>query len=249
MVAIIHFFYLLFVVFFYINYVFILSFYIMKNFEIVFVVAMKSEAETVISNMVNIKSEKIYNNEIFYWNLFGHEVVVIICGIWKVNAARATQYAIDILWAKKIINVWFAWWLNSDMVVWKTYQIKAAVEYDFDLAELNKTEIWVLNEFDDKYLKLQTIGGFEEKILGTWDRFNDSKPDYELLVNSIDADVRDMEWAAIVHTAIHAWVPVYMFKTISDVAGSGATTEQFLANIEICAKWLKESIEKIISSL
>ena len=218
------------------------------DLDVVFVVAMKSEADAVISHMDNVNSQKVYNNDIFVWDLFGQNVAVIICWIWKVNAARATQYAIDVLWAKKIINVWFAGALKPDMSVWKTYQIKAAVEYDFDLAMLNNTEIWVLNEFDDKYLYTQTIDWFESKILGTGDRFNDSQDDYRLLVDSIKADIRDMEWAAIIHTAIHAWVPVYMFKTISDVAGSGATTEQFLANIKLCAESLRKDIEVIMKN-
>lgn len=218
----------------------------MWKYEIVFIIAMKSEADAVIANMKNVKEKKAHDNDIFLWELFGQYVAVIVSWIWKVNAARATQYAIDVFWAKKIINVWFAGALNSTMSVWKTYQIKAAVEYDFDLAVLNNTEIWVLNEFDNKYLYTQTIDWFESKILGTGDRFNDSQDDYNLLVNSIKADVRDMEWAAIIHTAIHAWVPVYMFKTISDVAGSGATTEQFLANIKLCAESLSKDIELIM---
>ena len=220
-----------------------------KKCNVVFIIAMKSEANTVLDNMINTTQQIYFDNDIIFWELFWYFTAVIICGIWKVNAARATQYAIDILWAKKIINVWFAGGLRPEMVVWETYQIKAAGEYDFDLAELNGTEIWVLNEFDDKYLQTNTIEWFEKKNLGTGDRFNDSKADYELLVNSIKADIRDMEWAAIVHTAKHAGVPVYIFKTISDVAGSGATTEQFLKNIEICAKNLKMNIKKIVDAV
>lgn len=220
-----------------------------KNCNVVFIIAMKSEANTVLDNMINTTQQTYFDNDIIFWELFWYFTAVIICGIWKVNAARATQYAIDTLWAKKIINIWFAGGLDSKMEVWNTYQIKDAVEYDFDLAELNKTEIWVLNEYDSKYLEVSTINWFEQKVLGTGDRFNDSKADYELLVNSIKADIRDMEWAAIVHTAKHAGVPVYIFKTISDVAGSGATTEQFLKNIEICAKNLKMNIKKIIDAV
>lgn len=221
----------------------------MTDCKIVFIIAMKSEADTVISQMTNIKNQKVYNNDIFMWDLFGENVSVIVCNVWKVNAARATQYAIDVLWAKKIINIWFAWALNDSMSVWDTYQIQAAVEYDFDLAVLNQTDIWTLNEFDDKYLKLSTVDWYESKILWTWDRFNDSPIDYQLLVNDIKADIRDMEWAAIVHTCIHANIPVYMFKTISDVAWSWATTDQFLQNIKMCAENLSKEIKKIITAL
>lgn len=180
--------------FFIIMMIFIFNYFDMdKKCSIVFIIAMKSEANTVLDNMINTTQKTYFDNDIVFWELFWYLTAVIICGIWKVNAARATQYAIDILWAKKIINVWFAGGLYSKMEVWNTYQIKDAVEYDFDLAELNNTEIWVLNEYDSKYLKVSTINWFEQKVLGTGDRFNDSKADYELLVNSIKADIRDME--------------------------------------------------------
>ena len=39
-----------------------------------------------------------------------------------------------------------------------------------------------------------------------------------------------MEGGAIVQAGYAAQLPVYSFKAISDVAGSGSTTEQFLVN-------------------
>ena len=39
-----------------------------------------------------------------------------------------------------------------------------------------------------------------------------------------------MEGGAIVQAAKSAGVPVYSFKAISDVAGSGSTTDQYLKN-------------------
>ena len=217
--------------------------------DLVFVIAMQNEADTIILHMTNTNTKSIYNFQIITWELFGRVVAIIISWVWKVNASRATQYAIDVLWAKKIVNIWFAWWLNEFMDIWECYQIKAAVEYDFDLAELNKTDIWVLNEFLDKYLYTQTIDWFESKILGTWDRFNDSKTDYQLLVNEIHADMRDMEWAAIIHTAIHANIPVFMFKCVSDIAGKDSTTGQYLENVKLCSDKLNQTIKKIIEAI
>ena len=39
-----------------------------------------------------------------------------------------------------------------------------------------------------------------------------------------------MEGAAVVQAAYAAQLPVYSVKAISDVAGSGSTTEQYLKN-------------------
>jgi len=222
---------------------------ILSMADLVFIIAMQNEADAIILHMTNINTKSIYNFQIITWELFNRTVAIVICWVWKVNASRATQYAIDILWAKRIVNVWFAWWLNEFMDIWECYQIKAAVEYDFDLAELNRTDVWVLNEFSDKYLYTQEIAWFESKILGTWDRFNDSKTDYQLLINEIHADVRDMEWAAIIHTAIHANIPVFMFKCISDIAGNTPTIEQYQENVKLCSEKLSQTINKIVDSI
>ena len=54
--------------------------------------------------------------------------------------------------------------------------------------------------------------------------------DFKLLTEELEADIRDMEGCAIVQAALCAKLPVYALKAISDVAGSGSTTEQYLTN-------------------
>ena len=92
-------------------------------------------------------------------------------------------------------------------------------------------------------------GNFEKKKLGTADRFNDSPADYILLTKELSADIRDMEGAAIVQAAYAAELPVYSVKAISDVAGSGSTTEQFLANKNKALKNLQDRLADIFEEL
>ena len=87
---------------------------------------------------------------------------------------------------------------------------------------------------------------FPIKNLGTADRFNDSKDDYLLLTQELQADIRDMEGGAIVQAALAAKVPVYSVKAISDVAGSGSTTEQYLVNRGKALENLKKVLPLIL---
>jgi nucleoside phosphorylase len=88
-----------------------------------------------------------------------------------------------------------------------------------------------LDEYTENYLQLNCFKDiFPLRKLGTADRFNDCPADYQLLTAQLHADIRDMEGAAIVQAAYAARLPVYAVKAISDVAGSGSTTEQYLAN-------------------
>ena len=91
--------------------------------------------------------------------------------------------------------------------------------------------------------------GFEKRKLGTADRFNDSPADYKLLTEELNADIRDMEGGAIVQAAFAAELPVYSVKAISDVAGSGSTTEQYLLNRDKALKNLKEKLPAIFEEL
>lgn len=215
----------------------------------VFVIAMNSEAETVLANMENVTERKVHGKRVIKGTLFGEQVGVVICGVGKVNAGCGVQYAVDCMGADTIINIGVAGALNNSMQVGNIYAIESAVEYDFDLVVLNGTPMGTLNEFDNRYLPLQTGRGFETKVLGTGDRFNDDHDDFVLLTEDIKADIRDMEGAAMVHAAIHAGVPVYMFKCISDIAGSGSTTEQFLENMRLCSANLTAQMQRIMESL
>jgi len=65
----------------------------------------------------------------------------------------------------------------------------------------------------------------------------------------LQADIRDMEGGAIVQAAHAASLPVYSIKAISDIAGSGSTTEQFLINKDKALCNLKAELPNIFELL
>lgn len=211
----------------------------------VFVIAMEKEAAPVVAQMTVESDEKHAALHIVRGQLFKDECAVVVCGVGKVNAARGAQYALDALNADRIINLGVAGGLNASVTVGEIYSISHAVQYDFDLTQLNATKIGTLDEFDENYLALAVNGAFPTRKLGTGDRFNDSRTDYETLTQTLGADIRDMECAAVAQVCAHAGVPFYACKIISDVAGSGSTTEQYLKNLSVCFEKMKNQLEKI----
>ena len=214
------------------------------------VIAMQSEAD-ILLNTMQIKHElAISNKKVFVGTAFGKELVLCLCGVGKVNAALGTQILISKFEVDKLLNFGVAGSLNQKTQICQVYQIEAATQFDFDLAQLNGTPIGTLNEYEVPYLPLNILAlPFECKKLGTADRFNDSIDDYNLLTTALHADIRDMEGGAIVQAAIAAQLPVYSIKAISDVAGSGSTTEQFLANKDKALKNLELVLPKIFEKL
>lgn len=162
-----------------------------------------------------------------------------VSGIGKVNAAAATQRAISD-GATEVVNAGVAGGFDPSMAIADVYEIDRAVEYDFDLARLNGTEIGVHNERTTPYFKLQTTGRFPAKTLGTGDHFNDNVADLPLLAR-LGVGVRDMEGAAIAHVCETNGVPCRALKCITNVVGRGAT-EAFEKNLERALKCLSDAL-------
>jgi len=214
------------------------------------VIAMQSEADILLDEMEIFRSLCVSGKKIHVGKAYGKDVAVCICGVGKVNAALGTQLLVSKFDAEKLLNFGVAGGLNDGTKLCKVYQIESAVQFDFDLTQLNGTKIGTLNEYSENYLSLNVLKAeFEKKKLGTSDRFNDSAEDYKLLTAELNADIRDMEGAAIVQAAYAAELPVYSIKAISDIAGSGSTTEQFLINKDKALKNLKAVLPNIFEEL
>ena len=215
------------------------------------VIAMQSEADVLLNEMKITRTLTVSGQTVYVGTAFDKDVTVCVCGVGKVNAALGTQLLVSKFDVKKILNIGVAGGLNDTTKLCQVYQIEAATQFDFDLAQLNGTKIGTLNEYETPYLLLNRFPDdtFEKKRLGTADRFNDSQEDYKLLTQELGADIRDMEGGAIVQSAYAAQLPVYSVKAISDVAGSGSTTEQFLINKDKALTNLKIALPIIFDAL
>ena len=213
------------------------------------VIAMQSEADILLEEMNVSRSLTISGKKVYVGKAFGKDITLCVCGVGKVNAALGTQLLVSKFDVEKLLNFGVAGGLNESTELCQVYQISAATQFDFDLAELNGTKIGTLNEYTESYLHLHLLKELPQRKLGTADRFNDSKADYLLLSEELNADIRDMEGGAIVQAAYAAELPVYAVKAISDVAGSGSTTEQFLINKDKALQNLKAMLPTIFEEL
>ncbi len=211
----------------------------------VFVVAMEKEAAPILEVMRVRRFLNFCGKRVLTGELYGVRCGVVVCGVGKVNAAMGTQIAIDELGAEVIINVGVAGGLNGSLEVGKIYEISHAVQYDFDLTQLNGTKIGTVDECKENFLALDALSLYPLKKLATGDRFNDSAEDFKLLTE-LGADIRDMEGAAVAQVCMHAKVELRAYKVISDLAGSGSTTEQYMKNLAVCADTLKRELKNIV---
>lgn len=187
-----------------------------------FVIAMPSEADAVRPAL-------------------GADDRLYVCGIGKVNAAAVTQKAID-EGATEILNAGLCGGFGPRVKVGECYEVKSAVEYDFDLAKLNGTRIGQHDERQTPYFDLKTTGRYISCILATGDHFNDSEVDYQLITEELGAELRDMEGAAIAHVCEKNAIPLRSLKCVTNVAGQGSMTGQYQTNIARCLECLKNAV-------
>jgi len=175
-----------------------------------------------------------------------------VCGIGKVNAAAATMKAIC-EGATEIWNAGLCGGFGDAVEVGGVYAVGKAVEYDFDLAQLNNTRIGQLDECDTPYLPFSPLPSScspfpvpSSLVLATGDRFNDSEADYGLITRELGASLRDMEGAAIAHVCLRAGIPCRSVKCVTNVAGKGSMTGQYEENKQRCLARLSEALKGLL---
>lgn len=203
-----------------------------------YVIAMDCEAACVRDRMADAFVSREYGRTVVSGRLGGERVLLVVSGVGKSNAAAATQFAIQ-SGADEIVNLGVCGGFEPQMKIGDLYEVDRAVQYDFDLAQLNGTAVGVLNERTSPYIPLRTTGRHPAKTLATGDHFNDNTADLPLLA-SLGAGLRDMEGAAVAHVCETAGVPCRALKCVTNVLGAGATG-QYAENLARCLAILSEA--------
>lgn len=214
------------------------------------VVAMDSEAEILLEQMEIENIRTVYGKTVHCGKVFGKDVLLVVCGVGKVNAAAGTCAALR-TGADIVFNFGAAGGLSPNRTeVSEVYLAEAAVQYDFDLTQLNGTPMGTLDGETENFLPLfcPETCDLPKRKLGTGDRFNDSSADHALLME-LGCDMRDMEAGAIAQVCKYAGVPFVSVKAISDVYGVGSTTEQFRFNLKRAMLNLKAHLPELFAAL
>lgn len=200
-----------------------------------FVIAMDCEAECVLRHLERREDRVVSGRRVATGLFCGRDTAVVAAGIGKANAAAATQLALSEFRAGRVFNIGVAGGLDPAMAVGDVFAVRDAVQYDFDLTQINGTPMGTLNERTSPFIPLALAPSWSLPLarLGSGDRFNDDEKDYALL-RSMGAGLRDMEGAAMAQVCERAGVPLFSVKWVSDVHGRGSTPGQYAANLKAC---------------
>lgn len=194
--------------------------------------AMDLEVDSLKAEMTVSKVERTAGMEFFEGTLNDASVVIVRCGIGKVNAALCAQILADLFQVTHIINTGVAGSLNAKLDIGDILISTDALQHDMDvtifgyqpgevpqlglrelpadkrLAELAKTACEKVNP-DIHVILGRVVSG---------DQFISSKEVKNRLIQQFAGDCTEMEGAAIAQAAYLNNIPFVIIRAISDKA-------------------------------
>ena len=211
-----------------------------KNIEYGIIGAMEHEINTLVSHLENKKEENKFGLTFYLGLLKKYEVVIVKCGIGKVNAGRTTQVLISEYSPKYIINTGIGGGLYKDVKIGDIVISTDLIQHDFDVTAFGYPKGYmctgVNKEEPTKYVADKDLTEKIKKVLEkvgegrtiytgrvlTGDMFITGQEKREELVKEFNGYCCEMEGAAIAQVASLNSVPFTVVRLISDLpSGKG----------------------------
>ena len=198
--------------------------------------AMELEVSALKGQIAGIKVKKKAGMEFCEGKIGGIDVVVVRCGIGKVNAALCVQILCDDFGVSHIINTGVAGSLNNDLNIGDILISKDAVHHDVDVTifsyKIGEVPQLGVREFPaDAGLISAAEKAIKEKQpdlnyrvgrVASGDQFISSSEVKDRIIKNFEADCAEMEGASIAHGAYLNGVPFVIIRAISDKADGSA---------------------------
>ena len=221
------------------------------------VVAMEEEKEAILNNLENLEIKEINDLRFYKGKINKKECIIVQSGVGKVNAARTTQILLDNFKVDMVINVGVAGAVNNSLEIGDVVIAKEVVQHDFDITAFGHSKGYItgvgnsvicdrdlVNEFE-KVVKNIPEKNYNVKfgIVATGDIFCTESWMKDKIRAKFDADVVDMECAAIGQVCYLNEKPFIAIRSISDTP-NGDNVKIYDNNIKFaskrCANVLKE---------
>ncbi len=197
--------------------------------------AMAVEIETLKENMADLTVSSRTGMEFYEGTLEGLPVVVVQCGIGKVNAAICAQVLCDCYGVTHLVNTGIAGSLCADLDIGDLVVSKDAMWHDFDCVhfgyEMGKVPGMDVVTFhadsammDYAYTAAEAVNPGHTRIgrIASGDKFVAEKSVKEHIIAITGALCTEMEGTAIAQTAYRNGIPFVILRAISDKADDSA---------------------------
>ena len=194
------------------------------------ITAMTEEFDVIKELMTNVSIIQKYDLKFNCGMIEEKEVVLVKCGVGKVNSARTTQMLIDNFDLDYIINVGVAGSLNDNLEIGDIVIGEKLVQHDFDITAGGHPKGYISKELGREFYSNEGIIRKCEKIIkddlkeinikigtiATGDVFCYQVSMKEEIVREFSADCVEMEGAAIAQVCTLCNIPFIVVRSISD---------------------------------
>ena len=213
------------------------------------VVAMEEEKEAIQNLMEDINVKQINDLRFMIGKIQNRDVILVKCGVGKVNAARATQVLIDKFDISCVMNIGVAGAVQVFLDIGDVVIAKHVVQHDFDITAFGHSKGYITGVGDKIICDRDLIDEFEEIIrsipernykiklgvVATGDIFCTEPWMKEKINGKFNADVVDMECGAIAQVSYLENKPFIAIKTVSDVPNK-QNARTFDENLKLASK-------------
>ena len=197
--------------------------------------AMELEVETLLRVLEDKKETRHAGSAFYEGKLEGLDVVIVQCGVGKVNAALCAQILISVFGVTHIVNTGIAGSLCAELDIGDLVVSRDAMYHDFDCVhfgyEMGKVPGMDTVSFpaDEKLMEYafaaaESVNPGHTRIgrVASGDLFVAEKAAKDRIIERTQALCTEMEGAAIAHAAYRSKVPVVILRAISDKADDSA---------------------------
>lgn len=197
--------------------------------------AMQVEVEILLGQMENRQDRTIAGSVFYEGRLEGLDVVVVQCGVGKVNAALCTQILRDVFGVTHLVNTGVAGSLCAQLDIGDLVVSQDAMYHDVDCVHFGypygRVPGMDVTAFpaDDTlvgyaFAAAETVNPGHTKIgrIATGDQFVADKALKDAIIAHTQGLCTEMEGAAIAQTAYRNNLPFVILRAISDKADDSA---------------------------
>ncbi len=196
--------------------------------------AMELEVETLVAQLEDKTVSTLAGSTFYSGKLEGLDVVVVQCGIGKVNAALCVQTLVDRFQITHLVNTGIAGSLSSKLDIGDLVVSRDAMYHDFDCCAFgyafgNVPGMPLRFAADEELIACAQRAAEEIHpghscvgSIASGDQFVSSASVKQRIVENTGAICTEMEGAAIAHAAYRNSIPFVILRAISDKADADA---------------------------
>ena len=224
------------------------------------IVATDEELIEIKNIMDSFEEKDIYELTFVKGKINNKKVIVVKCGIGKVNAARTTQILINNFKISKIINIGAAGGINPELKIQDIVIGEKLVQYDFDISasgDYEKGEITDVGKYmisDSELINIckrvleKRIQNDVKVVIGTIataDIFCSDPEVAKQVREEFGAECVEMEGAAIAQVCYLDKIPFLVIRGISDTP-NGHNEMDYYTYCHIAAKHAAEFLQDLL---